>query len=102
MSTDLSREENSAEIRRTLAHNIRVARRARGFTQGALAEGSGLTALAISRLERGLTEPRISSLLAIAEALGAPLLDLLAGLMDPPARPGCLCSARTVRPMKNQ
>jgi transcriptional regulator with XRE-family HTH domain len=44
-----------------------------GLTQQALADASGLTVEAISRIERATREPRISTLVRIASGLGVSL-----------------------------
>ena len=49
--------------------NVRDARRACGWTQEELAERSGMASVQISRVERGVREVRLTSLLRIARAL---------------------------------
>ncbi len=49
--------------------NVRAARQARGWTQEELAEQSGMSAVQISRVERGVREVRLTTLLRIARAL---------------------------------
>jgi len=61
----------------TLAGNVRTARRARGLSQEKLAELSDLDPTLISRIERGLGNPALGTLLRIATALGADLSTLL-------------------------
>jgi transcriptional regulator with XRE-family HTH domain len=48
---------------------VRAARQARGWTQEELAERSGMAAVQISRVERGVREVRLTTLLRIARAL---------------------------------
>jgi transcriptional regulator with XRE-family HTH domain len=52
--------------------NVRVARKARGWTQEDLAHKSGLAVVQISRIERGVREVRITTLLRLLKALDAP------------------------------
>jgi len=49
---------------------LRMRRRELGITQGEVAERAGRSVGFISQVERGLTLPSLSSMLAIAEALG--------------------------------
>jgi transcriptional regulator with XRE-family HTH domain len=59
--------------RRYLAENIRRLRLRRGWTQAVLAEKAGLEARYISTLESRVANPRVSVLVALAEALGVTL-----------------------------
>jgi transcriptional regulator with XRE-family HTH domain len=52
---------------------IRELREGRGFSLRALAESSGLSINAISRIERGENSPTVSSLLMLAQALKVPI-----------------------------
>lgn len=54
---------------------IRGIREQRGYSQRTLAERSGLSANAISRIERGDSSPTVSSLHQLAAALGVPIVD---------------------------
>lgn len=60
-----------------LGDKVREVRKSRHFTLEQLAEASGLTASYISQLERNLTEPSISSLRKIAQALDMPFYAFL-------------------------
>ena len=51
------------------ARNVRSARKAAGLTQEAVSEASGIHVTEVSRIERGLRDPRISTMLRLAEAL---------------------------------
>lgn len=62
------------------AENLRAARSRRQLTQEQLAYASGVTSGEISRMERGIREPRITTLVRLADALEVPPADLLAGL----------------------
>jgi transcriptional regulator with XRE-family HTH domain len=51
------------------------------MTQAELADAAGIDASAVSRYERGVTEPRAYTLLALAVALGT-TTDYLVGLTN--------------------
>ena len=57
--------------------NIRQARKARGWTQEQLASAIGTTQQTINRWESGQTEPKVSDLRKISNALGITLSFLL-------------------------
>ena len=68
----------------SLAARCRAARHARGLSQIRLAELSGTTQAALTKIERGLsTRPR--RIEAIAEALGVPPEWLMFGVIGEPA-----------------
>jgi transcriptional regulator with XRE-family HTH domain len=59
---------------------LRALRAERGISQDDLADRTGIHPTAIGRLERGLREPRLKTILRLAEGLGAQpgrLLDYL-------------------------
>ena len=58
---------------------LRVARQACGLTLQQVAHKTGLTPSAISQIERGLSNPSVGSLKAIADALGTTLGALFTG-----------------------
>jgi DNA-binding XRE family transcriptional regulator len=60
-----------------LGRNIKQARIASGLTQEALALATGLTAQHLQRLERGLANPTLATVYAIADALSRPVHALL-------------------------
>jgi transcriptional regulator with XRE-family HTH domain len=60
-----------------LARNIKAARSAAGLTQDQAADGAGMRTAVYSRIERGEVDPRLSSLLKIADSLGAPVSELI-------------------------
>lgn len=49
--------------------NVRAARKARGWTQEDLADASGLATVQVSRIERGVREIRLTTLLRLLTAL---------------------------------
>jgi transcriptional regulator with XRE-family HTH domain len=52
--------------------NIRSARKARDLTQEEVGLAAGLDAAAISRIEAGQREPRVTNIVRIAKALEVP------------------------------
>jgi transcriptional regulator with XRE-family HTH domain len=66
---------------------LRRLRKAAGMTQQALAMKAGLSISAVIHIEAGrIPDPRVSTLRALAKALGVPL-DELAGEDEPEAAP---------------
>jgi transcriptional regulator with XRE-family HTH domain len=55
---------------------MKRARKARGMSLAEVAERSGLHPVAIARAEREGTDPRASTVAAIAHALGIPVCEL--------------------------
>jgi transcriptional regulator with XRE-family HTH domain len=66
-----------------VAQAVRERRERLGLTLRALAEKSGVSSSMISDIERGAKSPTVSTLAALAEALGVPL----SALVDRAARP---------------
>ena len=64
----------------TFAKNLRKAREKAGLSQEALGERCGLHRTEISFLERAQREPRLSTIVKLAKALGIKPSDLLRGL----------------------
>ena len=62
---------------RSVGANIKAVRRALGLKQEDLAEKLGLTQANISRIESSVKGPSIETLLAIAEALGCDVKELM-------------------------
>ena len=56
--------------------NIKKLRKQRGFTQGQLAERSGLSERYVSEVERGVANPRLMSLKDLANGLDVSVPDL--------------------------
>lgn len=63
-----------------LGQNVRTARIAKEWTQEDLAHESGLAVVQVSRVERGVREVRLSTLLKLVRALGVRPDELLDGL----------------------
>jgi transcriptional regulator with XRE-family HTH domain len=61
-----------------LGRAIRKLRTERRSSQAALAEKAGLTVAALSRIERGHTNPTWGTIVALAAALGTTVADLAA------------------------
>lgn len=60
--------------------NVRQARKAKGWTQEELAHESGLTPVQVSRIERGVREIRLTTLVRLLAALDISPDKLLSGL----------------------
>jgi transcriptional regulator with XRE-family HTH domain len=63
-----------------LSKNIKAARAAARLVQDDAAHAAGMQTAVYSRIERGEVDPRLSSLVKIAGALGTPLEQLLRGV----------------------
>jgi len=75
---DRKKLKNRAERKTALARNLQVARKAIGITQQDLLEIGGYTRATISKIESGGGDPRISTIVDLATALGiSPLLLLI-------------------------
>jgi transcriptional regulator with XRE-family HTH domain len=73
-----SEEARAASI--AFGARMRELRAARGFSQDELAHRTDVHPTAVGRLERGVREPRLSTILRIAEGLGVAPGELLDGL----------------------
>jgi transcriptional regulator with XRE-family HTH domain len=61
------------------ATNVLAARQAAGMTQEAVSDASGIHVTEVSRIERGLRDPRVSTMLRLAAALDVPASALVDG-----------------------
>ncbi len=68
----------STSSRAAIGDRLRAIRQARSLTIAQLAESTGLTKGFLSRVERDLTSPSVSTLVAICDVLDAPIGDLFA------------------------
>jgi len=66
-----------------VGERIRTQRRRRRVTLSRLAEATGLSPSAISQVERGLVDPSLRTLRAIAKALDVPVFSLLIEVPSP-------------------
>ena len=72
-----------AEGKQILGARVRALREATGLTQDNLATATGVGRATMIRLEDGKHAPKLPTLRAIAQVLGSPVEDLLAGPDDP-------------------
>jgi transcriptional regulator with XRE-family HTH domain len=75
---DNDEEFNSPEFLRRLAARLAELRRLKGYSQDRLALEAGLTRGAISKIEKGDVDVRITTLAKIAHTLGVSLPHLVA------------------------
>lgn len=68
------------EPQRVFAANLRRIRDAKRLSQEELAGRAGLHASEVSRLERGVREPRLGTIARLARGLGVPAEKLVAGI----------------------
>lgn len=84
----LARVERAAPDALTIGRRLRHVRQQAERTLGDVADAIGMSASALSLIENGKREPRLSVLTSLAEALDVPLADLLA--TAPPSRRAAL------------
>lgn len=63
-----------------VATNMRRLRKAQGLSQERLGDEAGVHRTEVSMLERAERDPRLSTLIRVARALGVPPADLLKGV----------------------
>jgi transcriptional regulator with XRE-family HTH domain len=70
-------QASEAKLLKTFGRSIRRLRKQRGLSQEALAEACGLSRNYISDIERGVRNPGVLVLVALAKALRVPLRELV-------------------------
>jgi transcriptional regulator with XRE-family HTH domain len=70
-------QASAAKLLKTFGRSVRSLRKRRGFSQEDLAEACGLSRNYISDIERGVRNPGLLVLVAMAKALKVPLQELL-------------------------
>jgi DNA-binding XRE family transcriptional regulator len=73
----LERTGDSMEPRMDLAANLRRLRKEKCWSQEMLAHFAGLHPTEVSRLERGLREPRLRTVMQVASALNVSIQELV-------------------------
>lgn len=73
----LERDKEVFFMKEVLSTNLKRLRNIKGLTQGALAKSAGISRNAYRAIEKGPTNPRVSNLQKIADALGKPIQDLI-------------------------
>ncbi len=76
--------DETAQFLKTLGKRIAVLRKQRGMSQEEFAEVSGKMINTISNIERGLSDPKITTLLALVHALGIDINSLFAQTVSQP------------------
>ena len=74
---------HTSVVKKTVATNLRRARKRAGLSQAALAQHAGIDKGTISRIERAESDTVVTKLYVFAFALSVPVSDLLAGLPEP-------------------
>jgi transcriptional regulator with XRE-family HTH domain len=73
----------SPNVSKQLGDNLRRLRDAAAMSQERLSLSSGVEARSISKLERGLSDPQLSTMVRLARGLGVGLDELLQGIRPP-------------------
>jgi transcriptional regulator with XRE-family HTH domain len=86
MSTVESYKTELARFLEGFGGNVRRVRLARNVSQEALSHHTGLHRTEIGKVEQGIVEPRLTTLVILADALGVRLDELVEGLWVPVER----------------
>jgi transcriptional regulator with XRE-family HTH domain len=70
-------QASAAKLLKTFGRSVRSLRKQRGLSQEELAETCGLSRNYISDIERGVRNPGLLALVALAKALKVPLRELV-------------------------
>jgi len=73
-------EVDRARLLRAFGDRLRGIRKRAGYTQDSLAAATGLSRDGLAHLERGTRQPRLITLLILADGLGVSPAELLDGL----------------------
>lgn len=80
-----------------LGKQVGAERRARGISQAELARAVGLTRTSMTNIEAGRQRPPLHVTVALAQALGLELSDLICGTYVPQLAPEVPASAKALR-----
>jgi len=81
-----ARSRNLKAWREAVGANVRRLRRTANMSQAVLAERAGLSPAYVSMMERGLANPRLETLAALAYALNTSPVDILTAAQPEPSR----------------
>ncbi|MGX1693733.1 helix-turn-helix domain-containing protein [Brevundimonas naejangsanensis] len=81
-----ARSRNLKAWREGVGANVRRLRRTANMSQAVLAERAGLSPAYVSMMERGLANPRLETLAALALALNTSPVDILTEAQPEPSR----------------
>jgi transcriptional regulator with XRE-family HTH domain len=86
MSDRATYESELAALLEVFGANVRRVRHERDYSQERLADQVRLHRTEIGKIEQGIVEPRLSTLVVLADGLGVSLDELVAGIAVPQER----------------